>query len=182
MHDRAERERRHLTPDEQQQWDASMREAQRLSLELEGADAELRSNGSNGSSGNPVEYRSPFAMTVNKDIETAVRPIAKGESRALSTAISTSPGELSTILFDRLRAASVVLGTRVRTLTTEADSVTYPALTADAAPAWTAEAAAITPSDPNSTPWSPRRGSWRARAGVERGARRRRPAAAQRAQ
>ena len=159
-----------------------MREAQRLSLELEGADAELRSNGSNGSSGNPVEYRSPFAMTVNKDIETAVRPIAKGESRALSTAISTSPGELSTILFDRLRAASVVLGTRVRTLTTEADSVTYPALTADAAPAWTAEAAAITPSDPNSTPWSPRRGSWRARAGVERGARRRRPAAAQRAQ
>jgi HK97 family phage major capsid protein len=72
----------------------------------------------------------------------------KGESRALGTAISASPGELSNVLFDRLRAASVVLGTGVRTLETEADSVTYPALTADAAPAWTSEAAAITPSDP----------------------------------
>jgi HK97 family phage major capsid protein len=55
---------------------------------------------------------------------------------------------LSTVLFDRLRGSSVVLGTGIRTLTTDADSVTYPTLTADVAPAWYAEAATITPGDP----------------------------------
>jgi len=74
--------------------------------------------------------------------------VRKGESRALTTAASVSPGELATALFDKLRASSVVLGTGIRTVTTDADSVTWPTLTADVAPAWYAEAAAITPGDP----------------------------------
>ena len=121
-----------------------MRELQKINIELEANHPEARSE-----PGNPVTLRPGFgATTLDGEIEEAIRGITKGESRALSTAISTSPGELSNVLFDRLRAASVVLGTGIRTLSTEADSVTYPALTADAAPAWTSEAAPITPSDP----------------------------------
>src|SRR5215211_532315 len=104
-------------------------------------------------SGGSVMVRDPLETSwhsagtdrFDNEIEKAVGSVSKGESRALSTAISASPGELSTTLFDRLRAASVVLGTGIKTLTTEADSVTYPTLTADVAPAWTSEAAAITP-------------------------------------
>ena len=86
--------------------------------------------------------------TIEQRIETALRSVRRGESRALTTAAAVSPGELSTVLFDRLRASSVVLGTGIKTLTTDADSITYPVLSADAVPAWYAEAAAISPSDP----------------------------------
>ena len=86
--------------------------------------------------------------TISQRIETALRSVRKGENRALTTAASVSPGELSTVLFDRLRASSVILGTGIKTLTTDADSVTYPTLTADVVPAWYAEAATITPGDP----------------------------------
>src|SRR5215204_5733045 len=60
----------------------------------------------------PLEtsWRSAGTDRFDNEIEKAVGSVSKGESRALSTAISVSPGELSTTLFDRLRAASVVLG------------------------------------------------------------------------
>jgi len=74
--------------------------------------------------------------------------VKKGENRALSTAVSTSPGTRSNVIFDRLRAASVVLNTGIKRLSIDADSTVYPTITADAAPAWTSEAATITPSDP----------------------------------
>ena len=63
----------------------------------------------------PLEtsWRSAGTDRFDNEIEKAVGSVSKGESRALSTAISVSPGELSTTLFDRLRAASVVLGTGV---------------------------------------------------------------------
>jgi HK97 family phage major capsid protein/HK97 family phage prohead protease len=103
-----------------------------------------------GGGGLAVEDRQ--ATTEQRSVEQrlgdALREVRKGESRALTTAAAVSPGELSTVLFDRLRAASVVLSTGIPVLTTDADSVTYPRLTADVAPAWTAEAAAITPGDP----------------------------------
>ena len=72
----------------------------------------------------------------------------KGETRALSTAVSTSPGTLSNVLFDRLRAASVVLASGIRQLSIEGDSTIFPSITADASPSWTSESATITPSDP----------------------------------
>jgi HK97 family phage major capsid protein len=87
-------------------------------------------------------------VSIEQRIEDALHTVRKGESRALTTAISISPGELSTTLFDRLRAASVVLGTGIRTLTTDKDSVTYPSLTADVVADAFAEAAPITATDP----------------------------------
>ena len=137
---------RALSADEQHDWDAKVREIEHLNTEIEIGRAELAEQQSGGSTPAPAAFRSDSRL--DGEIETAIRSINKGESRALSTAVSVSPGELSTTLFDRLRASSVVLKTGIRTLTTEADSVTYPALTADAAPAWTSEAAPITPSDP----------------------------------
>jgi len=95
-----------------------------------------------------IEDRTAAEPSIGQRIETALRSVRKGESRALTTAAAVSPGELSTVLFDRLRASSVILGTGIKTLTTEADSVTYPSLTADVVPAWYAEAATITPGDP----------------------------------
>ena len=72
-------------------------------------------------SGGSVMVRDPLETSwhsagtdrFDNEIEKAVGSVSKGESRAPSTAISVSPGELSTTLFDRLRAASVVLGTGV---------------------------------------------------------------------
>jgi HK97 family phage major capsid protein len=96
-----------------------------------------------------VEYRAGDEWNSGlSELSKFLRETEKGETRALTTAASVSPGELSTVLFDRLRARSVVLQSGIPTLTTEADSVTYPAITADVSPAWTAEAATITPGDP----------------------------------
>jgi HK97 family phage major capsid protein len=102
------------------------------------------------SGGLTVEDRAAVTeeRSVEERIEDAIHNVAKGESRALTTAISISPGELSTNLFDRLRAASVVLATGIRTLTTEADSVVYPTLTADVVADAFAEAGTITATDP----------------------------------
>ena len=95
-----------------------------------------------------VEDRSAAPPSVEERIADGLRGVNKGESRALTTAASVSPGELSVVLFDRLRASSVVLATGIKTLTTTADSVTYPTLVSDVLPAWTAEAATIAPGDP----------------------------------
>jgi hypothetical protein len=132
---RAERENRNLTADEQRQWDEGMRRMEILGAEIDqwrvDPSADYRPASSVGDQ--PAGFRS--ASKCDGEIETAIGSIAKGESRALSTAVSISPGELSTTLFDRLRAASVVLKTGIKTLNIESDSVTYPTLTADAAPA-----------------------------------------------
>lgn len=106
---------------------------------------EERTNG-----GLQVEDRTAVAeeRTVAQRIEDGLRSVRKGENRALTTAAAVSPGELSTVLFDRLRAASVVLSSGIKIITTDADSVVYPTLTGDVVPAWYAEAAAITPGDP----------------------------------
>jgi len=97
-----------------------------------------------------VEDRAQTTETpsVEERIVDGLRSVRKGEDRALTTAACVSPGELLTVLFDRLRAGSVVLATGIRTISTTADSVTYPTLTADVTPSWTAEGAAITPGDP----------------------------------
>ncbi len=101
------------------------------------------------SGGLQVEDRTAEERTVAQRIEDGLRSVRKGENRALTTAAAVSPGELSTVLYDRLRASSVVLSSGLRTITTDADSVTYPTLTADVAPTWTAEAAPISPGDPS---------------------------------
>ncbi|MDP9346368.1 MAG: HK97 family phage prohead protease [Actinomycetota bacterium] len=96
-----------------------------------------------------VEDRAGPARDVDTALRDAIRDVRAGESRALTTAVSVSPGELSTHLFDKLRSTSVVLGSgAVQILTTQADSVTYPTVTVDTAPTNYSEGATITPGDP----------------------------------
>ena len=153
LEQRAREDNRRFTAAESKTWEDKLREVERLNPRIETGRAELAvaTAGAEGSGAGPSYRAAGLAETTSasdRQIGEAIRTISKGESRSLSTAISVSPGELSTTLFDRLRAASVVLSTGIRTLMTESDSVTYPALSGDVAPTWTAEAAAIAPSDP----------------------------------
>ncbi|MEJ7894672.1 MAG: phage major capsid protein [Solirubrobacteraceae bacterium] len=97
-----------------------------------------------------VEDRTATAepASVEHRVIDALRSVPRGENRALTTSASVSPGELATFLFDKLRASSVALRSGITVLTTDKDSVVYPALTGDVAPGWFAEAAPITPGDP----------------------------------
>lgn len=65
------------------------------------------------------------SRSIEDQIGEELRSVRKGESRALTTSASISPEELSTALFDGLRAASVGLRSGIWALTTERDSVTY---------------------------------------------------------
>jgi len=158
---RAREGNRRFSADETKTWEGTLREVEALNPKIEAGRAELALATAGAGSGAELRSAGLAETTTATDhqISEAIRSVSRGETRSLSTAVSISPGELSTTLFDRLRAASVVLSTGIRTLMTESDSVTYPALTADAAPAWTAEAAAITPSDPafNSVVATPRK-------------------------
>jgi HK97 family phage major capsid protein len=109
--------------------------------------------GSAGSAGSlRVEDRTATsearAVSIDDEIVRLIRGTPPGEQRTLTTAVSISPTEVSTRLFDRLRSASVVLRSGVSVLSTENDSVSYPKLTADVNPSWYAEGATITAGDP----------------------------------
>jgi uncharacterized protein len=101
-------------------------------------------------SGLQVEDRS--ATTSTPTIEDAIVDFVKGtkrgEARALTTATGVSQTQTSTLLFDKLRAASVFLSTGVNVLATDSDSILFPQLTTDVTPGAYAEGATITPSDP----------------------------------
>jgi HK97 family phage major capsid protein len=103
-----------------------------------------------GGGGLAVEDRTAAVETASVEhrVIDALRSVPRGENRALTTSASVSPGELATFLFDKLRASSVALSSGITVLTTDKDSVVYPALTGDVAPGWFAEAAPITPGDP----------------------------------
>lgn len=85
---------------------------------------------------------------VGERVRDALRSVRRGENRALTTASTLAPGELSSFLFDRLRARSVALASGIQVISTERDTVTFPRLTADVAPGWYSEAGTITPGDP----------------------------------
>jgi HK97 family phage major capsid protein len=109
--------------------------------------------GSAGSAGSlRVEDRTATSearvLSIDDEIVRLIRGTGRGEQRTLTTAISISPTETSTRLFDRLRSASVVLRSGVSVLAIENDSVSYPKLTADVNPAWYAEGATLTAGDP----------------------------------
>ena len=102
-----------------------------------------------GSGGLAVEDRAASDRpNIEQRLGDALREVRKGESRALTTSATISPGELSTVLLDKLRAASVGLASGITVVSTDKDSVVYPTLTADVNPSWYAEAAPITPGDP----------------------------------
>src|SRR5829696_6872059 len=154
IHKRAEREQRSLTDAEQGEWDAHMREFQRLTPQVDEARVLLAADQAAQAASGGERRSTARLMTTGLEPDTdheftnAIRDVKKGETRALSTAVSTSAGTLSNVLFDRLRAASVVLASGIRQLSIEGDSTIFPSITADASPSWTSESATITPSDP----------------------------------
>ncbi len=95
-----------------------------------------------------VEDRTASTPTVEARVIEALRSVPRGEARSLTTTVCVSPGEVSTVLFDKVRASSVGLRSGFRVVTTTKDSVVWPSITADAVPAWYAEAAPIVPGDP----------------------------------
>ncbi len=148
LEQRAREDNRRFTGDETKSWESTIREIERLNPRIEAGRAELAV----AASAEP-SYRSAglseTTSATDHQIAEGIRSVNKGETRALSTAVSVSPGELSTVLYDRLRASSVVLSSGIKTITTDADSVVYPTLSGDVVPAWYAEAAAIAPGDPS---------------------------------
>jgi HK97 family phage major capsid protein len=149
LHNGAERRNGgHFTTAEQDEWDQLEAEVRRLDLDIaegrEQLDAEQRSNGG----AEPVEY-SIGGTRVGSQLVEAMRQVQKGETRALSTATGISQGELSNTLFDRLRAQSIFLRTGVTVLRTDADSVSYPVVTADVTPGQYAEAQLSLPPSPS---------------------------------
>ena len=87
---------------------------------------------------------------IEERVNAALRSVRKGENRALTTASvdAITPPELSSYLFDKLRASSVALRTGIRVIPTDRDSIQWPKLTTDVDPTWVAEAATIPAGDP----------------------------------
>lgn len=97
-----------------------------------------------------VEDRTGEPVGIEQRVAEALRAVAPGETRSLTTtsADPIAPPELSAFLFDRLRASSVALASGIRVVPTERESIEWPKITADVNPAWYAETDTITPGDP----------------------------------
>jgi HK97 family phage major capsid protein/HK97 family phage prohead protease len=97
-----------------------------------------------------VEDRTGEPVGIEQRVAEALRAVAPGETRSLTTtsADPIAPPELSAFLFDRLRASSVALASGIRVVPTDRESIEWPKITADVDPAWYAETDTITPGDP----------------------------------
>ena len=89
--------------------------------------------------------------------DTEVRDLSTGEARynelgaedrALTDAITLAPTAIGTVLFDRLRAAPVMLRTGLRTIGIDGKAQTFPTVTGDVSPSMTSETGTIAPNDP----------------------------------
>lgn len=151
------REERELTAREDREYKRLERDFDRLGDQIEECEArhpELAVRGrmtlsaaAGGATLSATDDRNGGGI-VERRLAAELGSVRPGEVRALTTSISLSPGDLSTHLFEKLRASSVGLVSGFSVLTTDKDSVIFPALTADVSPSWYAEAAAITPGDP----------------------------------
>jgi HK97 family phage major capsid protein len=106
----------------------------------------------NTSGGLLIEERSaPATENVEERIYEAMGAVPKGEARSLthSTAAEIEPADLSTFLWDRLVAASVVLATGVPIIATDRKEVKWPTLTEDVAVNFYGELEEIALSDPD---------------------------------
>jgi HK97 family phage major capsid protein len=88
--------------------------------------------------------------TLESRVSDAIRSVRRGEVRSLTTtsAEPIAPTELSTFLWDRLRPLSIALASGLRIIPTDRESITWPRLTADVDPTWTAETDQIPSGDP----------------------------------
>lgn len=91
----------------------------------------------------------PEASIEDRVVES-LRSVRKGETRSLTVASdgAIAPPELSTFLFEKLRASSIALQSGVQVIATDRSEVQWPKLTTDVAPAFYAEGETITPGDP----------------------------------
>lgn len=94
----------------------------------------------------------------SQDIEQRVveelRSVRKGETRSLSlsSADAITPPELSSFLFEKLRASSVALQSGIVVISTDRKEITWPKLSADVEPDWYAGGAEIKAGDPTLVP------------------------------
>jgi HK97 family phage major capsid protein len=122
---------------------------ERVKAPQEAAEERTEARGSLQVEDRQVRSDEPVEARVMSELSDAMRQVSPGESRALTDAISLTPTAIATTLFDRLRAAAVMLRSGITVLNMpDADSVTYPSITADVSPATYSEAGAITPGDP----------------------------------
>lgn len=99
-----------------------------------------------------VEDRAAVAeeRSVEDRLNDAFRTVQVGEVRALNTTddASIAPAELSTFLFEGLRASSVALRSGITVVATDRESISWPKLSTDVSPDFYSEAGTITPGDP----------------------------------
>jgi HK97 family phage major capsid protein len=97
-----------------------------------------------------VEDRTDDAPSLDSRVSDAIRSVRLGEVRSLTTtsADPIAPPELATFLWDRLRPMSIALASGLRIIETDRESITWPRLTADVDPTWTAETVQIPAGDP----------------------------------
>jgi hypothetical protein len=97
-----------------------------------------------------VEERTEAAPSTEQRVIEALREVRKGETRSLTTssASAIAPPELSSYLFDKLRASSVALQSGIRVIPTEREKIEFPKLSTDVDPDWYGETDTITPGDP----------------------------------
>ena len=132
---------RALTDNERRSYEKSNGEIERLTGEIDGLErmrqavtVEARANGTIGA-GPEHEFRTWFANEL-RDFATT------GFGGALV------PLDYQQVVWDRLRPASVFFQTNPFVINTDRHQISLPALTADAAAAWVAEAGAISETDP----------------------------------
>jgi len=88
--------------------------------------------------------------TLESRVISALRSVNLGEARSLTTtnADAIVPDDQGTFVWDRLRAAAVMLGAGIRVVPTGRDSVVWPRITADVEPDFYAETELIAAGDP----------------------------------
>jgi HK97 family phage major capsid protein/HK97 family phage prohead protease len=94
--------------------------------------------------------RPASSQDVEARVVEAIRGVRKGETRSLSltSAAAIAPAELSSFLFEKMRASSVALRSGIVVIPTDRKEIHWPKLSADVAPDWYKGGAEITPGDP----------------------------------
>ncbi len=99
-----------------------------------------------------VEDRAETAeqRPIEQRVGDALRSVRKGEARSLTTSNvdGIAPPELSSFIFDKLRASSIALAAGIRVIATNRESIQWPQITADVDPTWVAETELIPAGDP----------------------------------
>jgi HK97 family phage prohead protease/HK97 family phage major capsid protein len=94
--------------------------------------------------------RTDDGADVERRVVEAIRGVRKGETRSLSlaSADAITPPELSSYLFEKLRASSVALQSGIVVIPTDRKEITWPKLSADVSPGWYGDGDEIAPGDP----------------------------------